>query len=1027
MWGDDDYGVVADGALTAEAHEVVTRVEDARRASLSPAKAPGGDIGTDDDDDAGVDDGVDDGIVGDGVIAIDGSPGDRDVRRASMSDAYEDARSTLEPESPARSEETSGLWGSDDDFVYNTESESDYDDDSDYDYDSDDDVQVTQEIDSQEIEEQLQATQLEPPSQFEDVEETQEGDDAMEDVVVVSAPARAEQNPIAPVVLLPAVAPPPASSENDGAEDDLIAQLRALTEKVAAQLGRSVDEVNDEVGRRPGATRRAIAANRQRDDDDEFDIPAVNVRRPYRRRAPTIVPGQRTLDAFIQRGGGVRARDDTADVQVMRRPVRRRRMDIPRPPIPENEEALYELWETTAKQLVPENASAYSNFLYAFGDHTIEGVAHRRQEMMAVCKMLFEYRRTRKPLQPMILKGREREGKSVALFSIALAALLSDMRVVILCAPNKVAPIVDMVSKLEKAGFSKMFNTRHTLSSKMAADNGIDCPQAGAIFVAALGTMGDLKKVDSFIKGERREGKLTVTLMDECDEITQGKGCQNLLVAHDCDPDTYQEYIPEPLRGEDDYDAAFVESGSRDAKRRKNKNQIATACKFVKEKLFPSSQIVACSATLSGFILTPIGVFYNDRVTEILKVWPKPGFTGIERFEIPQGCELDIDGSMSVDAFEESDAVQRMLHRFYKRQNHCDNTQLAPIPGTGANPVTLRGMLFVSVSSKVNVSGGVRDFADIICSMTNMWCDGTDANKTLFICYVGAPIVFFAGQWKKAQKGATVEDIYNDMANRTRRGVFAGVRLEDDAPFSSVCSHCVVIGYNLTRRAMTAAFTPKDELNVLCKLQYVIFTAPKKLTIDSVSQRITRASHDFALHVVPSEYSVDVAIRSELLDLLKEYRRLEDKMVETQREGRAIHSIFRQQIYLYDSDLSGVKVSKRGILLEELSATGRKKHWREQCEADVDQNEYLIGFKEYLDSYSYGPNHESYTESTIKQYYRDIRGWFVSHAEIDRVIECVKEDIERLEGDTNLDKSFVNKLNASRRFLEYYDKEVAPA
>ena len=66
---------------------------------------------------------------------------------------------------------------------------------------------------------------------------------------------------------------------------------------------------------------------------------------------------------------------------------------------------------------------------------------------------------------------------------------------------------------------------------------------------------------------------------------------------------------------------------------------------------------------------------------------------------------------------------------------------------------------------------------------------------------------------------------------------------------------------------------------MLCKLQYVIFTAPKKLTIDAVSQRITRASHDFALHVVPSEYSVDVAIRSELLDLLKKYRELEDGMV----------------------------------------------------------------------------------------------------------------------------------------------------
>mmetsp|Transcript_8505 Transcript_8505/g.28535 ORF Transcript_8505/g.28535 Transcript_8505/m.28535 type:complete len:310 (-) Transcript_8505:52-981(-) len=286
---------------------------------------------------------------------------------------------------------------------------------------------------------------------------------------------------------------------------------------------------------------------------------------------------------------------------------------------------------------------------------------------------------------------------------------------------------------------------------------------------------------------------------------------------------------------------------------------------------------------------------------------------------------------------------------------------------------------------------------------------------------------FFAGQWKQAQKGATVEDIYNQTADHTRRCVFAGVRLEDDAPFSSVCSHCVVIGYNLTRRAMTAAFTPKDEPNVLCKLQYVIFTAPKKLTIDAVSQRITRASHDFALHVVPSEYSVDVAIRSELLDLLKKYRELEDGMVETQREGRDIHSVFRQKINIYRSDLSGVKVSKRGILLEELSATGRNQYRREQRAADVDQNEYLIGFKSYLDSYSYGPNHESYTGSTIDQYYGAIRPWFNSNAEIDRVVECVKETIKSLEGNKSLDKSLVNKLNAARRFLEYYEKEVAPA
>ena len=49
-----------------------------------------------------------------------------------------------------------------------------------------------------------------------------------------------------------------------------------------------------------------------------------------------------------------------------------------------------------------------------------------------------------------MLKGREREGKTGALFSIALAAIILRMRVVILCAPNKVAPVVDMVKRFER-------------------------------------------------------------------------------------------------------------------------------------------------------------------------------------------------------------------------------------------------------------------------------------------------------------------------------------------------------------------------------------------------------------------------------------------------------------------------------------------------------------------------------------------------------------------------------------------------
>ena len=45
-----------------------------------------------------------------------------------------------------------------------------------------------------------------------------------------------------------------------------------------------------------------------------------------------------------------------------------------------------------------------------------------------------------------------------------------------------------------------------------------------------------------------------MTLIDECDELTQGKGNKSLNVPHREDPGTYQQYISEDARGEDEED-----------------------------------------------------------------------------------------------------------------------------------------------------------------------------------------------------------------------------------------------------------------------------------------------------------------------------------------------------------------------------------------------------------------------------------------------------------------------------------------
>jgi len=762
-------------------------------------------------------------------------------------------------------------------------------------------------------------------------------------------------------------------------------------------------------------------------------VPRVAPRR-RRGRPRTQVVGQRLMSDFLVQDSDIRD-DDVQIIASYRRTPANTRPEGPRldkPAIPKTVEELYATWETTAHQLIPSDASAYDNFIGAFGDETEEGRRSRRKEIFDIAKVLFEFKHSGQPGQQAMLKGREREGKTGALNSIALAALLLNMRVVILCAPNKVAPIIDIVLKLQRAGFTKMYDVRHTLAPKVSQEFGLTQCQMGHIFVAALGTVGDLRKVGDFIDENKRDGRLTVTLVDECDELTQGKGHNSVDVELRYDQSSYQHFITPSQRGEDDEDAPYIDARNdpRAANRKVIKTNIASASKIFRERVHRHSQVFACSATLSGYIMNPIGVFDNTKVTRIFKVFPKGGFTGIERFVVPPGCAMDMEGNMSVEAFKESSAVSTMLQRFYARQNSCDGKTLEPVNPDRTNPIMLRGMLFVSVSPKVNVHGGIRDIVRAIRSMVDGWSNYADS--TLFVCFIGQPIVFFGNQERKMPKGASIEEIYARTAELVRKGRFSGMNLAQDAPFSTICSHCVVLGYNLTRRAMTAAFSPRDETGVLMKLQYVIFTAPKTVQIDAASQRITRASHDFAEHIVPGDYRIDVAVQPEILDVLKRYRKMEDDMVERQRDELNVHSVFIQKIEVYKNDLEKVLISKRRLLGADLSNTGRRKRRREEERSDVDENPYLQGFRTYLENYELDRARDPhYAASSVRSYYGSIRKWFVSHAEIETIYDCVcqyfrKRQNDEAEGrvDNSAESDHHDHFTAARLFIKYYDEHV---
>lgn len=64
---------------------------------------------------------------------------------------------------------------------------------------------------------------------------------------------------------------------------------------------------------------------------------------------------------------------------------------------------------------------------------------------------------------------------------------------------------------------------------------------------------------------------------------------------------------------------------------------------------------------LSGYVLNFIGVFCNDLLMSIFKVFLKDGYCGIERFKIFEGCEFEYDGNLFLEVFSELNVVGKLL------------------------------------------------------------------------------------------------------------------------------------------------------------------------------------------------------------------------------------------------------------------------------------------------------------------------------------------------------------------------------
>ena len=125
----------------------------------------------------------------------------------------------------------------------------------------------------------------------------------------------------------------------------------------------------------------------------------------------------------------------------------------------------------------------------------------QENEIKAIARILFDFKQNRRPGQHAMLKGREREGKTGALFSIALAAIILQHARRDPLRTEQSGTSRGHGEKDSSGWLWKILECTSHPGEKGDQDNDIPSSDVGQIFVAALGTLADLKKVKQFIQG----------------------------------------------------------------------------------------------------------------------------------------------------------------------------------------------------------------------------------------------------------------------------------------------------------------------------------------------------------------------------------------------------------------------------------------------------------------------------------------------------------------------------------------------
>lgn len=610
------------------------------------------------------------------------------------------------------------------------------------------------------------------------------------------------------------------------------------------------------------------------------------------------------------------------------------------------------------------NLSEYRNFVTAFGN--TDGVSFPRLQKIINSFSAFtnQNRLTADlPPQPICIGGMERQGKTPAIEYCTKIALGMNMAVLIGVAPTKVAPVKDMRGKLAQSGFRGITTTL----APNQLDRDYPNSSCAHIMIFAITTPTDIKKARGFVNDHMQQGRRTIVILDECDELTMGKGRSkmqhdiNVFSHFDGDPPSDSDDSSNS-NDSDDSDLIYDHEDDGDSRDRKTwLKDVAESEKLIAELLQPKCLLVLVTATFSACYLKYVGFFRKDEEMVTIRIRDSPGYAGVMDMEVPYGC--DLSRKSKLNDFTPTSPVGCMLKHWLDGSNPSDGTTIHHRIDP-AKTLKVKGSLFISITSRVGASGGAFDIAKNAMHFVKENYAAMFP-RVLFICFVGYPRAYICGEEYELPecKGASLEDMVDCM--RTRLDV-------DD--FDRIC----FIGWNLTRRAMTGTFVARG---CLYTPMYAVVHFPQGGKIDADSQRLLRAGHDFNLFIKPDNYKIGVCCIPKKLDELKHYRKFENEALADNEENPKTFKDFIDSVEVRKHALEHKRVGKRNQTMRHFGVEEPEAKRRKQISHLYvgPYKEWLVSMFEVSTSERYADGLSRVIEQLGEDWLAEIRGMSNDH------------------------------------------------